>query len=64
MELQVGAWKHFVMRDRALVSFLIATGLRIIEGLAVKIDQFRDCPKKLVLFNVPTLKNGKKRKEI
>jgi site-specific recombinase XerD len=54
----------FVMRDRALVAFLIATGLRISEALAVKIEQFRDYPKKLVLFNVPTLKNGKVRKEI
>jgi site-specific recombinase XerD len=32
----------FIMRDRALVSFLIATGLRISEALAVKIEQFRD----------------------
>ena len=52
------------MRDRALASFLIATGLRISEALTVKIDQFRDYPKKLVLFNIPTLKNGKVRKEI
>jgi len=54
----------FVMRDRALVSFLIATGLRISEALTVKIEQFRDYPKKLVSFNVPTLKNGRVRKEI
>ncbi|UCF45343.1 MAG: site-specific integrase, partial [Candidatus Bathyarchaeota archaeon] len=54
----------FITRDRALVSFLIATGLRISEALAVKIDQFRDYQKKLVLFNVPTLKNGRVRKEI
>lgn len=52
------------MRDRVLVSFLIATGLRITETLNVKIEQFRDYPKKLVLFNVPTLKNDKVRKEI
>jgi len=54
----------FVMRDRALVSFLIATGLRISEALTVKIEQFRDYPKEMVLFNVPTLKNGRVRKEI
>jgi len=54
----------FIMRDRALVSFLIATGLRISEALTVKIEQFRDYPKKLVLFNVQTLKNGRVRKEI
>jgi site-specific recombinase XerD len=30
------------MRDRALVAFLIATGLRISEALTVKIGQFRD----------------------
>jgi site-specific recombinase XerD len=53
-----------VMRDRALVSFLIATGLRISEALTVKIEQFRDYPKKLVLFNLPTLKKGRVRKEI
>jgi integrase len=52
------------MRDRALVFFLIATGLRINEALAVKIDQFRDYTKKLVQFNVTTLKNGRVRKEI
>jgi len=52
------------MRDRALVSFLIATGLGINEALTVKIEQFRDFSKKLVLFNVPTLKKGKVRKEI
>ena len=54
----------FVMRDCALVSFLIATGLRISEALTVNIVQFRDCSKKIVLYNVPTLKNGKVRKEI
>jgi hypothetical protein len=30
----------------------------------VKIEQFRDYQKKLVLFNVPTLKSGRVRKEI
>jgi site-specific recombinase XerD len=49
----------FVMRDRAFVAFLITTGLGISEALTVKIGQFRDYPKKLVLFNVPTLKNGR-----
>jgi integrase len=52
------------MRDRALVSFLIATGLRITEAPTVRIEQFRDYQKKIVLFNVPTLKNGRVRKEI
>jgi len=42
---------------------LTAAGLRISEALTVKIKQFRDYPKKLVLLNVPTLKNGKIRRE-
>ena len=53
----------FVMSGRAQVSFLTAAGLRISEALTVKIKQFRDYPKKLVLLNVPTLKNGKIRRE-
>ena len=34
----------FVMRDQALVSFPIATGLRISEVLTVKIEKFKDYP--------------------
>jgi integrase len=54
----------FIMRDRALVSVLILSGLRISEALSLRLDQIRERPKKFLLLSVPTLKNGSVRKEI
>lgn len=52
------------MRDKALVSLLILSGLRISEALLLKRKQFRIYDDQILLMNAKTLKHGKLRKAI
>ena len=47
-----------VMRDKALVAILFLSGLRVSEATQLKLSQVRERPKKFILFNVTTVKNG------
>ena len=47
-----------IMRDKALVALLFLTGLRISEATQLKLSQVRERPKKFMIYNVTTVKNG------
>jgi site-specific recombinase XerD len=52
------------MRDKALVSLLLLSGLRISEALALKFSQVREQPKSFLLLSVVTKKRGYEREKI
>jgi len=54
----------YQLRDRALISILILTGLRISEALMLKRLQFRIYDNRIILVNVKTVKSGLIRRKI
>ena len=54
----------FRMRDKALVSLLLLSGLRISEALELKFSQVREQPKSFLLVSVVTKKRGYVREKI
>jgi len=54
----------YQLRDRALISILILTGLRISEALMLKRLQFRIYDDRIILVNVKTVKSGLIRRKI
>lgn len=56
--------EQFHMRDKAVASFLILTGLRINEALEQKKGEVNECEDYLELRSIPTEKHGKPRKQI
>lgn len=68
--VSVEGWEYktnraeFQLRDRALMSLLILSGLRITEALRLKKLQFRVYEDRILLANVETLKHGLLRKRI
>lgn len=55
---------EYQLRDRALISLLILTGLRISEALQLAKTQFRIYDNYILLLNVKTLKKNKLRRRI
>lgn len=54
----------FRMRDKALVSLLLLSGLRISEALELKFTQVREQPKSFLLLSVVTKRRGYVREKI
>jgi len=54
----------FRMRDKALVSLLLLSGLRISEALELKFSQVREQAKSFLLLSVVTKKRGYVREKI
>ena len=54
----------FRMRDKALVSLLLLSGLRISEALELKFSQVREQPRSFLLLSVVTKKRGYVREKI